>query len=251
MGMPVVEVYVGSEPSGAPTKVGPDRQRERRLSRTLSFRGPAGVRWGSSPPGRQSGNVFAGYYKEPAHTALRAELQRSVDAVNGRVSRAEQIKRFAVLPRDRSPNTGELTPTLDVRRKVVLDTYATQVDARHASDKRPLCLAKICRTFRAAPWATHALCRSRLAPLGLSGVHRTPALAPGYLCSAVRAAARARCVFRGGSLVSAPLAGPGRHALHSAPRRRCASGDIGRPRESRQPALDRANALMITSITMN
>ena len=64
--------------------------------------------------------------------ALRAELQRSVDAVNAEVSRVEQIKRFAVLAQDWSPDTGELTPTLEVRRGVVLQKYATEVDALYA-----------------------------------------------------------------------------------------------------------------------
>ena len=67
-----------------------------------------------------------------AHPALRAELQRSVDAVNAEVSRVEQIKRFAVLARDWSLDMGELTPTLKVRRTVVLEKYATEVDALYA-----------------------------------------------------------------------------------------------------------------------
>ena len=67
-----------------------------------------------------------------AHPALRAELQRSVDAVNAEVSRVVQIKRFAVLPQDWTSDTGELTPTLKVRRQVVLEKYATEVDALYA-----------------------------------------------------------------------------------------------------------------------
>jgi long-chain acyl-CoA synthetase len=67
-----------------------------------------------------------------AHPALGAELQRSVDAVNAEVSRVEQIKRFAVLAQDWSSDTGELTPTLKVRCTVVLQKYATEVDALYA-----------------------------------------------------------------------------------------------------------------------
>lgn len=67
-----------------------------------------------------------------AHPALRAELERSVDAVNAEVSRVEQIKRFAVLPQDWTSDTGELTPTLKVRRQVVLEKYAAEVDALYA-----------------------------------------------------------------------------------------------------------------------
>jgi len=67
-----------------------------------------------------------------AHPALRAELQHSVDAVNAEVSRVEQIKRFTVLPRDWTSDTDELTPTLKVRRSVVLEKYATEVEALYA-----------------------------------------------------------------------------------------------------------------------
>ncbi len=64
-----------------------------------------------------------------AHPEIRAELQRSVDAVNAEVSRVEQLKRFVVLPRDWSPDMGELTPTFKVRRKVVLEKYASEIEA--------------------------------------------------------------------------------------------------------------------------
>jgi long-chain acyl-CoA synthetase len=63
------------------------------------------------------------------HPDVHAELQRYVDLVNQDVSRVEQIKRFAVLPRDWAPDTDELTPTLKVRRKVVSEKYATAIDA--------------------------------------------------------------------------------------------------------------------------
>ena len=52
--------------------------------------------------------------------------------MNAEVSRVEQIKRFAVLARDWSLDTGELTPTLKVRRTVVLEKYAGEVDALYA-----------------------------------------------------------------------------------------------------------------------
>jgi long-chain acyl-CoA synthetase len=62
------------------------------------------------------------------HPAVRAELQSAVDAVNERLARIEQIKRFAILDRDLSQPAGELTPTLKIKRGVVADRYGDRVE---------------------------------------------------------------------------------------------------------------------------
>ena len=54
-------------------------------------------------------------------------MQRAVDAVNAERSRFEQIKRFAILPREFTLEHDEITPTLKLRRKVVLDHFAADV----------------------------------------------------------------------------------------------------------------------------
>ena len=56
---------------------------------------------------------------------LVAEL---VDEVNRDRVRVEQIKRFAVLPRDFSQEEGEVTPTLKLRRKVIHDHFADEIE---------------------------------------------------------------------------------------------------------------------------
>jgi long-chain acyl-CoA synthetase len=58
-----------------------------------------------------------------------ARVQRAVDAVNDGRSRYEQIKRFAILPRDFSLEEGEITPTLKLRRKVILEHFADEAEA--------------------------------------------------------------------------------------------------------------------------
>jgi long-chain acyl-CoA synthetase len=60
--------------------------------------------------------------------AMRAEVQKAVDAANAKVGRVEQIKKFEILPDDLSQATGELTPTLKVKRNVVADKFADLVD---------------------------------------------------------------------------------------------------------------------------
>jgi long-chain acyl-CoA synthetase len=66
---------------------------------------------------------------EYADGNVQAEVQRAVDAVNDGRSRYEQIKRFCILPRDFSLEHDELTPTLKMRRKVILEHFASDVDA--------------------------------------------------------------------------------------------------------------------------
>jgi long-chain acyl-CoA synthetase len=59
----------------------------------------------------------------------QARVQEIVDEVNRERSRFEQIKRFQILPRDFSMDEGEVTPTLKLKRRVVLDHFASEVDA--------------------------------------------------------------------------------------------------------------------------
>ena len=74
---------------------------------------------------------------EPASMAtderVRAELQKTIDEVNSHVGPVEQIKRFTVLDHDLSQETGELTPTLKVKRNVVHEKYAGLVDELYAA----------------------------------------------------------------------------------------------------------------------
>jgi long-chain acyl-CoA synthetase len=55
-------------------------------------------------------------------------VQGIVDEVNQDRVRVEQIKRFAILPRDFSQEEGELTPTLKLRRKVVHEHFASEIE---------------------------------------------------------------------------------------------------------------------------
>jgi len=59
--------------------------------------------------------------------------QEIVDNVNRDRVRVEQIKRFAILPRDFSQDEGEITPTLKLRRKVVHEHFADDIERLYSS----------------------------------------------------------------------------------------------------------------------
>jgi long-chain acyl-CoA synthetase len=69
-------------------------------------------------------------HREPR---VRALIQGVVDEVNRERSRHEQLKRFVLLPRDFTIADGEVTPTLKLRRRVVLENFADEVEALYAS----------------------------------------------------------------------------------------------------------------------
>jgi long-chain acyl-CoA synthetase len=52
--------------------------------------------------------------------------------VNSRYAQVEQIKRFAILDHDFTQETGELTPTLKVKRNVVYSRYAEMFEALYS-----------------------------------------------------------------------------------------------------------------------
>ena len=61
------------------------------------------------------------------------EIAREVvDEVNRDRARTEQIKRYVVLPREFSLDAGEVTPTLKLRRRVIHDHFASEIEALYA-----------------------------------------------------------------------------------------------------------------------
>lgn len=63
---------------------------------------------------------------------LRREIQRAVDDANKAVSRAEAIKVFRILATDFTESSGELTPSLKVRRGVVMKKFDQDITAIYA-----------------------------------------------------------------------------------------------------------------------
>jgi long-chain acyl-CoA synthetase len=66
------------------------------------------------------------------HPALLATIQQQLDEVNTKLARVEQVKKFTIIPRQFTIETGELTPTLKVKRKIVNKNFADEIEAMYA-----------------------------------------------------------------------------------------------------------------------
>ena len=79
--------------------------------------------------GKPEGTTSADLVDDPD---LLAELQAAVDDANLAVSKAEAIRKFAVLPRDWTEEGGQITPSLKLKRSVVMTEYADDVERLYA-----------------------------------------------------------------------------------------------------------------------
>jgi long-chain acyl-CoA synthetase len=76
--------------------------------------------------GKSAGASVADLATDPD---LLAEVDAAVKQANSAVSHAESIRKFRILPVDFTEDTGELTPTMKVKRKVVAEKFADDIDA--------------------------------------------------------------------------------------------------------------------------
>jgi long-chain acyl-CoA synthetase len=65
--------------------------------------------------------------------AVLAEVQRAVDAANTRVSRAESIRKFVILPTEFTEASGHLTPKMSIKRNVILDDFAATISSVYSA----------------------------------------------------------------------------------------------------------------------
>jgi long-chain acyl-CoA synthetase len=63
---------------------------------------------------------------------LTAEVDLAVKEANQAVSKAEAIRKFRILAVDFTEDTGELTPTMKVKRKVVAEKFASDIAALYS-----------------------------------------------------------------------------------------------------------------------
>ncbi|MCI0426174.1 MAG: long-chain fatty acid--CoA ligase [Actinobacteria bacterium] len=62
---------------------------------------------------------------------VHAEIDRAVEVANETVSRVEQVKKWFIVPDEWTPDSGEVTPSLKLKRRVVLDKYANEIEAMY------------------------------------------------------------------------------------------------------------------------
>ncbi|WP_099025023.1 AMP-dependent synthetase/ligase [Mycolicibacterium palauense] len=65
---------------------------------------------------------------------LKAAIDHAVKQANATVSHAEQIRKFRILPIDFTEETGELTPTMKLKRKVIAEKFADDIAAIYRKD---------------------------------------------------------------------------------------------------------------------
>jgi long-chain acyl-CoA synthetase len=67
-----------------------------------------------------------------SNVQVRQAISEHIEKINHKFARVEQVKKFEILPRDLSQESGELTPTLKVKRAVVVDKYEPQIEALYS-----------------------------------------------------------------------------------------------------------------------
>lgn len=72
---------------------------------------------------------LASFSRSPA---VREEVQRALDHAHQEVSRVEQVKNFVLIPDAWTPESGEITPSLKLKRRVVLEKYRDEIESMYS-----------------------------------------------------------------------------------------------------------------------
>jgi len=68
------------------------------------------------------------------HPQIKSTIQTAIDSANKELARVEQVKKFKILPVPFGIDSGELTPTMKIKRKVVAQKYATEIESMYADE---------------------------------------------------------------------------------------------------------------------
>jgi long-chain acyl-CoA synthetase len=80
--------------------------------------------------------LFSEYAELIKNPKIIAMVQKIVDEVNGHLASYESIKKFVILPEEFTVESGELTPSLKIKRKVIGQKYKAQLDSMYADSAR-------------------------------------------------------------------------------------------------------------------
>jgi long-chain acyl-CoA synthetase len=67
------------------------------------------------------------------HPKVVAEIQRAIDEANATVSRAESVRKFAILDHELTEATGHLTPKMSIKRSVITADFAAVIDEMYTN----------------------------------------------------------------------------------------------------------------------
>jgi long-chain acyl-CoA synthetase len=74
-----------------------------------------------------------------ANTVVLAEISKAIENVNSHFSTAESIRKFAILPHDLTEKSGHLTPSLKIKRSVVVEDFGHLIDDIYADSAKSTC----------------------------------------------------------------------------------------------------------------
>ncbi len=69
------------------------------------------------------------------HPEINALIDREMERINGKLAPYETIKKYTVLDRDFTQEEGEITPTLKLKRKVIVEKYQSQLESMYEADE--------------------------------------------------------------------------------------------------------------------
>ena len=81
---------------------------------------------------RQNKVVYTSFTSLTAAEEVVALIAREIDAVNERLSRVEQVKKFRVLPKELDPEEGDTTPTRKIKRKHLCTLFEELIEDIYA-----------------------------------------------------------------------------------------------------------------------
>lgn len=77
--------------------------------------------------------LFSEYPELIKHPKIKAKVQQILDEINLHLASFEAIKKFIILPNEFSVETGELTPSMKIRRKVIHEQYQSQLNSMYGT----------------------------------------------------------------------------------------------------------------------
>jgi long-chain acyl-CoA synthetase len=77
---------------------------------------------------RERGIAFDSLADLAADPEVLAEVERGVAAANSHLARPERVRRYTLLPAEWTAQSGELTPSMKRRRRVIIDRYAKEIE---------------------------------------------------------------------------------------------------------------------------